>query len=156
MSRCPSCNGTNADDARFCSSCGARLTETTEGAIGARKVVTVVFADVVESTSLVERLEPETARRVLDRYYECMREEVDRHGGRVEKFIGDAVMAVFGVPVAARGRRAPRRARGRRDARGARAAERRARQTLGVSIQMRIGVATGEVVTGTRRAGRHS
>ena len=154
MSRCPTCNGTNAEDARFCSSCGARLTETTEGAIGARKVVTIVFADVVESTSLVERLEPETARRVLDRYFDCMREVLERHSGRVEKFIGDAVMAVFGVPVLHEddAHRAVRAAADMRNALGRLNEE--LDGNLGVSIQMRIGVATGEVVTGDPASGK--
>ena len=99
MPRCHACNEPNAVSARFCSSCGVRLEQEPAGGLGPRKVVTVVFADVVESTSLVERLEPETVRRMLDRYYEAMRAEVEGHGGTVEKFIGDAVMAVFGVPV---------------------------------------------------------
>jgi class 3 adenylate cyclase len=154
MSRCPTCNGTSAEDARFCSSCGARLTETSPGAIGARKVVTVVFADVVDSTLLVERLEPETARRVLDRFYECMRGEVDQHGGRVEKFIGDAVMAVFGVPVLHEddAHRAVRAAAGMREALEHLNGE--LDRTLGVSIRMRIGAATGEVVTGDPSGGK--
>ncbi len=152
--RCPTCNETNAEGARFCSSCGARLTEPAPGAVGARKVVTVVFADVVESTSLVERLEPETARRVLDRYFDCMREVLERHGGRVEKFIGDAVMAVFGVPVLHEddARRAVRAAAEMHEALVRLNGE--LERTLGVSIQMRIGVATGEVVTGDPSSGK--
>ena len=154
MSRCPTCNGTNAEDARFCSSCGARLTETTAGAIGARKVVTVVFADVVESTALVERLEPETARRVFDRYFDRMHEVLERHGGRVEKFIGDAVMAVFGVPVLHEddAHRAVRAAVGMREALEDLNGE--LEERLGVPIEMRIGVATGEVVTGDASSGK--
>ena len=63
-----------------------------------RKTVTVFFSDVSGSTALGERLDPESLRRVLARYFEVAREAVERHGGVVEKFIGDAVMAVFGVP----------------------------------------------------------
>ena len=63
-----------------------------------RKTVTVLFSDVSGSTALGERLDPESLRRVLARYFEVAREAVERHGGVVEKFIGDAVMAVFGVP----------------------------------------------------------
>ena len=64
-----------------------------------RKTVTVVFTDVTGWTSLGEGLDPESLRRVMSRYFDEMRQVIERHGGRVEKFIGDAVMAVFGVPV---------------------------------------------------------
>jgi class 3 adenylate cyclase len=153
MRRCYSCNEPNAEAARFCSSCGARL-ETVASAVGARKTVTVVFADIVESTSLVERLEPETAQRVLDRFFDRMREVIERHGGRVEKFIGDAVMAVFGVPVLHEddAERAVRAAGAMRDALERLNEELEA--TLGVAIQMRTGVATGEVVTGDPATGK--
>jgi class 3 adenylate cyclase len=154
MQLCHSCNEPNAEGARFCSSCGTKLETVATGSVGARKTVTVVFADIVESTSLVERLEPETTQRVLDRYFDCMREVVERHGGRVEKFIGDAVMAVFGVPVLHEddADRAVRAAGAMRDA-----LERLNEEfgaTLGVAIQMRTGVATGEVVTGDPATGK--
>ena len=61
-------------------------------------MVTVLFCDVTGSTALGERLDPESLRRVMARYFEVMKQVVERHGGTVEKFIGDAVMAVFGVP----------------------------------------------------------
>src|ERR671912_2539910 len=64
----------------------------------ARKTVTIVFSDVAGSTSLGDRLDPEALRRVMERYFEEMRAVLERHGGTVEKFIGDAVMAVFGTP----------------------------------------------------------
>jgi class 3 adenylate cyclase len=73
-----------------------------EGAAGAsetRKVVTVFFTDVADSTALGERLDPELLRRVMWRYFDVVQGVLERHGGTVEKFIGDAVMAVFGVPV---------------------------------------------------------
>jgi class 3 adenylate cyclase len=63
-----------------------------------RKVVTILFADVKGSTAIGERLDPEAVRRVLSTFYASARESLERHGGTVEKFIGDAVMAVFGVP----------------------------------------------------------
>ena len=63
-----------------------------------RKVVTILFADVSGSTAIGERLDPEAVRRVLTTFYTSARETLERHGGTVEKFIGDAVMAVFGVP----------------------------------------------------------
>jgi class 3 adenylate cyclase len=64
-----------------------------------RKTVTIVFCDVTGSTALGERLDPETLRRVMSRYFDEMKASIERHGGTVEKFIGDAVMAVFGIPL---------------------------------------------------------
>src|SRR3954464_12505350 len=97
---CPRCSRENADDARFCQACGAPL--VTEGAAGAeeRKTVTIVFVDLVGFTAQAERLDPEDVRRVLAPYHARLRAELERHGGTVEKFIGDAVMAVFGAPAA--------------------------------------------------------
>jgi class 3 adenylate cyclase len=63
-----------------------------------RRVVTIVFADVTGSTALGERLDPEAMRRVMGRYFDQMAAVIERHGGTVKKFIGDAVMAVFGIP----------------------------------------------------------
>src|ERR671911_1056590 len=67
--------------------------------IEVRKTVTILFADVMGSTGLGERLDPESLRQVMTRYFAAMRSALERHGGTVEKFIGDAVMAVFGLPV---------------------------------------------------------
>jgi class 3 adenylate cyclase/tetratricopeptide (TPR) repeat protein len=95
---CPNCGRENADDARFCSNCGAPL-----GAADAReerKVVTVLFADLVGFTSRAERMDPEDVRALVSPYYSHVRAELERYGGTVEKFIGDAVMALFGAPVA--------------------------------------------------------
>src|SRR5438128_11536386 len=95
MMVCASCGHEASDAARFCEACGAAL-----GAVSSerRKVVTVLFCDVVGSTALGESRDPEALRVLLARYFEQMRIIVERHGGSVEKFIGDAVMAVFGVP----------------------------------------------------------
>ena len=93
---CPSCGADNRPDARFCDSCGGVL----EASAGEhRKVVTVLFCDVVGSTALGESTDPEALRAVLARYFERMKAIIEAHEGSVEKFIGDAVMAVFGVPV---------------------------------------------------------
>jgi class 3 adenylate cyclase len=104
-----------------------------------RKTVTVLFCDVVGSTALGEATDPEVLRAILARYFDRMRAIVEGHGGTVEKFIGDAVMAVFGVPVAHEddALRACRAAREMREA------------FAGLGIEGRIGVSTGEVVTGT-------
>ena len=104
-----------------------------------RKTVTVLFCDVSGSTELGEKLDPEALRALLARYFERMKEIVERHGGSVEKFIGDAVMAVFGVPVVHEddALRALRAAVGMRET------------FPELGIQGRIGVTTGEVVTGT-------
>ena len=81
--------------ARFCSACGGPL--ATEGpSFEVRKTVTILFCDLTGSTSLGESQDPEQLRRVMSRYYEEARAVLERHGGQVEKFIGDAVMAVFG------------------------------------------------------------
>ncbi len=99
MKRCPSCGEENADRARFCQNCAAPLPEAADQPSGeTRKVVTVVFADVTGSTALGERLDPEALRRVMTRYFDQMAAVIERHEGTVEKFIGDAVMAVFGIP----------------------------------------------------------
>jgi len=97
MAACPNCGEENPGKARFCWSCGAPLPEAAP-VQEVRKTVTVVFTDVTGSTAMGERLDPESLRRVMTRYFDEMQTVVERHGGTVEKFIGDAVMAVFGVP----------------------------------------------------------
>ena len=95
---CSSCGRENDADARFCDACGARARRRERATTETRKVVTVVFTDVAGSTALGERLDPETLRRVMWRYFDSMQATLERHGGTVEKFIGDAIVAVFGVP----------------------------------------------------------
>jgi class 3 adenylate cyclase/tetratricopeptide (TPR) repeat protein len=135
---CSTCGAENREGARFCDTCGAVLAEAPP-AREQRKVVTVLFCDVTGSTALGERLDPESLRALLVRYYEQMKAIVERHGGTVEKFIGDAVMAVFGVPAVHED-----------DAMRALRAAQEMRDLLpGLGVQGRIGVMTGEVVTGT-------
>ena len=98
MRLCPVCNEENAEAARFCQACGAAL--TSEPPREERKVVSVLFADLVGFTSRSEQLDPEDVRAVLAPYWERLRGELEKRGGTVEKFIGDAVMALFGAPVA--------------------------------------------------------
>jgi class 3 adenylate cyclase/tetratricopeptide (TPR) repeat protein len=114
-----------------------------------RKRVTVLFSDVIASTALGEGLDPETLRGLLARYFETAREVIERHGGTVEKFIGDAVMAVFGVPILHEDDawRATRAAQALREAITT-LNEDLARE-YGTRLALRIGVNTGEVVTGT-------
>jgi class 3 adenylate cyclase len=94
---CPACAAALLPGGRFCAFCGAALEQPTREF---RKTVTILFCDVVGSTSLSERLDPESLRDVMSRYFSEMRTCIQRHGGTIEKFIGDAVMAIFGHPVA--------------------------------------------------------
>src|SRR3954468_11237210 len=96
--RCPNCGQENPAGARFCFSCGKPFDEAP--AREERKVITVVFADLVGFTSRAEQMDPEDVRALLAPYHQRLRNELERFGGTVEKFIGDAVMAVFGAPTA--------------------------------------------------------
>ena len=142
---CVACGAALADDARFCASCGAPVEPSGQPATE-RKLVTVLFADLSGSTTLGERLDPERMREVLDAYFSAMRQEIEAEGGTVEKFIGDAVMAAFGVPAAheddpARALRASLRMFRRLDAVNDDLAKR-----YDVALAMRVGVNTGEVL----------
>ncbi len=99
MASCPRCAAPAGETARFCSACGAALPGP-PAAAPARKVVTVMFADVSGFTALAERHDPESLQQVMNRYFAVMREVVGRHGGIVAKVLGDAVMVLFGVPAA--------------------------------------------------------
>jgi class 3 adenylate cyclase/tetratricopeptide (TPR) repeat protein len=135
---CASCGRESEGDFRFCPYCAAPF-EYAAPAREQRKTVTVLFCDVTGSTALGESKDPEALRALLARYFERMKGIVEAHGGTVEKFIGDAVMAVFGVPVLHEddALRACRAAIEMRDA------------FTELGISGRIGVTTGEVVTGT-------
>ena len=139
MASCPVCGKKLPGEFPFCPFCGADLAVAPAAAREQRKVVTVLFCDVTGSTELGEKLDPEALRALLARYFERMKRIVEGHGGSVEKFIGDAVMAVFGVPVLHEddALRAVRAAVEMRDA------------FPDLGFQGRIGVTTGEVVTGT-------
>jgi class 3 adenylate cyclase/tetratricopeptide (TPR) repeat protein len=144
---CDACGRENPPDGRFCSSCGAAL-EGDEPAGETRKIVTVLFTDLVDSTQLGERLDPETLRHVMTRYFAAMEATLERHGGTVEKFIGDAIMAVFGIPTLHEDD-APRAVRAAIDMRSALA---RLNAELepehGIRLSTRTGLNTGQVVTG--------
>jgi class 3 adenylate cyclase/tetratricopeptide (TPR) repeat protein len=141
MTACAACGTENPDEARFCASCGASLAVAGRDV---RKTVTVLFCDVAGSTALGERLDPEATRRLLGRYFEEVRPLIERHGGTVEKFVGDAVMAVFGLPAAHEddALRAVRAAVEMRDALA------RLNDDTGSRLETRTGVNTGEVVAG--------
>jgi class 3 adenylate cyclase/tetratricopeptide (TPR) repeat protein len=100
MAACPACGHENADSAKFCSECGTALAVAETRGREERKVVTVVFVDLVGSTARAESSDPEDVRALLRVYHERARDELESFGGTVEKFIGDAVVAVFGAPVA--------------------------------------------------------
>jgi class 3 adenylate cyclase len=104
-----------------------------------RKVATVLFADLVGSTELGAEQDPERTRLLLDRFYDAMAAEVEAAGGTVEKFIGDAVMAAFGAPVA-------QEDHAERALHAALAMQRRLAEIFGENLSLRIGVNTGEVV----------
>ncbi|MGZ8620785.1 MAG: ATP-binding protein, partial [Actinomycetota bacterium] len=154
MRACPNCGKDNPADARFCNACGQGLAAETRAG-ETRKTVTVVFCDVAGSTALGERTDPEALRRLMTRYYDTMRSVVESHGGTVEKFIGDAIMAVFGVPRVHEddALRAVRAASEMRAALGD--LNRDLEEEFGVAILTRIGVDTGEVVAGEPSAGQN-
>src|SRR5919197_6298015 len=150
MPYCSNCRAAVGEDARFCASCGHPLSPTPGARDTTRKTVTVVFCDITDSTSLAERLDPETVSNVLGRYSEEMRRTLEAHGGAVAKFIGDAVMAVFGVPTVHEddALRAVRAAADLRPALDRLNVE--LEQRWGVRLRVRTGVNTGEVVWGDR------
>jgi class 3 adenylate cyclase/tetratricopeptide (TPR) repeat protein len=110
---CANCGGPISADARFCRSCGtpvaqatlpapapAQAQDTQASPVAERRLVTVLFADLVGFTTLAEDRDPESTRELLTRYFDTARDAIEAHGGTIEKFIGDAVMAVWGTPVA--------------------------------------------------------
>jgi class 3 adenylate cyclase len=148
MPTCRDCGEVNPEIARYCLACGTPLREHLDASGEMRKTATIVFADIVESTALGERLDAESVRTIMGRYFQDARTVLERHGGTVEKFIGDAVFAVFGVPVqheddALRAVRAAVELRDRLKRLSAELEDR-----FGVRLQLRIGVDTGEVVAG--------
>jgi class 3 adenylate cyclase/tetratricopeptide (TPR) repeat protein len=141
-----------AEQARFCPACGANVAAAPAIA-ERRKIVTVVFADVVGSTALGERVDAETLRWAMQRWFGRMAATIERHGGTVENYIGDAVMAIFGVPTSHEddALRAVRAAAEMREGVAMLRAELRRERNL--DFDVRIGVNTGEAVTGTTATG---
>ena len=151
MVKCPGCGEENPPKFRLCGYCGTPLAPQSPAAPAlpaheVRKTVTIVFSDLKGSTELTERLDPEAMREVTDRYFNAMAAEITRHGGKIEKYIGDAIMAVFGLPRAHEddALRAVRAAAGMQVALRTVNADLMARS--GVALANRTGVNTGEVV----------
>ncbi len=147
MQVCPNCGEENPDRFRLCGICGTKLAPD-EVAHEVRKTVTVVFSDLKGSTTLGERLDSESLREVLNVYFNEMRAVLERHGGTVEKYIGDAIMAVFGLPRL----HEDDAVRAVRAAFEMKLALERVNERLeagwGVRLETRTGVNTGEVVAG--------
>ena len=101
---CPACGAANAPGVKFCGECGSRLAaeppRDRPSQLAERRLVTVLFADLVGFTSMSEARDAEDVRELLSRYFDVCRQLITRYGGTIEKFIGDAVMAVWGAPVA--------------------------------------------------------
>ncbi|HET7352415.1 MAG TPA: AAA family ATPase, partial [Gaiellaceae bacterium] len=135
MITCPACGQENPEGFRLCGMCGAALAPAAAPAREERKVVTILFTDLVGSTARAEGLDPEDVRATLSAYYAQLRAELERYGGTVEKFIGDAVMAVFGAPIAHEDdpERAVRAALAIRD-------------SVGEELEIRTAVHTGEAL----------
>ena len=153
MQICPDCGEENPPRFRLCGFCGSALAPELP-AQEVRKTVTIVFSDLKDSTKLGEALDPESLREVMTRYFDEMRGVLEEHGGRVEKYIGDAVMAVFGLPRVHEddALRAVRAAAGMKQAleRINEEIERR----WGVRLTNRTGVNTGEVIAGDPTLGQ--
>src|SRR6266404_1955135 len=177
---CPNCGTINLPNAKFCLECGTALTPTPRGtnplaatqaarserqpysseldgsksrltAPEERRIVTIMFADITGSTPLADRLDPEDMRAILTGYFNLMTEQIRRHGGTVEKYIGDAVMAVFGAPFAHEDDpdRAIRAALDMQAALTQFNEQRQAQDPEATRLQMRIGINTGEVAAPT-------
>ncbi|HEY7018557.1 MAG TPA: adenylate/guanylate cyclase domain-containing protein, partial [Gaiellaceae bacterium] len=144
MEACARCGAELPPGARFCASCGAQVGDD-EPDGRERKLATVLFADLVGSTALGGSQDPERTRALLERFYDAAADEVERAGGTVEKFAGDAVMAAFGAPAALEdhAERCLHAAVGMRAR--VRALDRR--------LELRVGVNTGDVVVGRPREG---
>src|SRR5947208_12586245 len=152
MPACARCGEPNGVEAAFCGRCGARLIPDPAPA-SARKIVTVVFSDVSGFTALGERLDPESLQQLMSRWFGETRRIIEHHAGTVEKYMGDAVMAVFGVPVvheddALRAARAALEMHDRLDHLNDEL-ERR----WGVRLEIHTGLNTGEVVVGSAPGG---
>src|SRR5215211_8143985 len=153
MVTCATCGQESPDGFRFCGNCGSALLTDAGAGQAVRKTITVLFCDLVGSTALGERLDPESTQRVLGQHFQRVREVLERHQGTVEKYVGDAVVGVFGVP----------RLHEDDALRAVRAAaelgealselNKELERGSGVTLKIRVGLNTGEVVAGSAAAG---
>lgn len=153
MRTCPQCGEVNPARALFCLACGAELGQA-EQEVESRRTVTALFLDVVDSTAITGELDPEVHRRLQSRFFDELRVALERHGGTLEKYIGDAVVAVFGLPSiheddALRAVRAATEIRERLTA-----LNRELRRGWNIDLSVRIGINTGEVVAGDPTTGQ--
>src|SRR5438552_11380802 len=153
MRTCPNCGEENPERFRLCGFCGTPLAPALSPQ-EVRKTVTIVFSDLKGSTAMGEKLGSEAVREGRSRYFDEMRAALERHGGTVEKYIGDAIMAVFGLPRLHEddALRAVRAAAEMRDKLAALNEE--LDQRWGVTVGNRTGVNTGEVVAGDPSTGQ--
>ncbi len=149
MPACPECGEENPERSRFCSACGGLLSiQLPERDLMIRKVVTILFADLADSTALAERHDPEPLRHVIGGYFDEMQRVLERHGGTVEKFVGDAIMSVFGHPIVCEDD-AVRAVRAAAEMQVALAAlNEQLQRKFGMRLETRTGINTGEVVAG--------
>ncbi|HEY9898352.1 MAG TPA: adenylate/guanylate cyclase domain-containing protein [Pantanalinema sp.] len=149
MKPCPACSHSVEPDANFCSRCGSRLQAgARDAAVGDRRVVTVLFADVSGFTAMSEQLDPEAVTEIINQCFAALTAPIYAYGGVVDKYIGDAIMAIFGAPLAHEDdpARAVSAALAMQEAAQAFAADLEAR--MGFGLKVRIGLNTGLVVAG--------
>jgi class 3 adenylate cyclase/tetratricopeptide (TPR) repeat protein len=153
MQLCPNCGEENPAKFRLCGFCGTPLAPAVP-VQEVRKLVTILFCDLKGSTSLGERLDSESLRETMSRYFDAMSAAITRHGGTIEKYIGDAVMAVFGLPRVHEddALRAVRAAREMQEALAG--LNEGLQRTYGITLENRTGVHTGEVVAGDSSTGQ--
>ena len=140
---CQACGLGVPEGARFCPHCGKSQASSTEE----RRLVTVLFADIVGFTTFSQDLDPEQVKRLVDRTFRRLGQEIQRFGGRVDKIVGDQIVALFGAPIAHADdpERAVRAGLAMRDA--------LAEEQLGQDVQLRIGITTGDVLVGATTVG---
>ncbi|HEU5199222.1 MAG TPA: adenylate/guanylate cyclase domain-containing protein, partial [Ktedonobacterales bacterium] len=159
---CPACGAANAPTAKYCNECGSLLSAAKPPAAAQipslaaleteeRRIVTILFADMTGSTSIADRMDPEEVRLLMAGYFGVIEQVIHRHGGIIEKFIGDAVMAVFGIPVAHEDDpdRAVRAALEVLQALQRFNEQRQSEEPQALPVQVRVGINTGEVAAGS-------
>ena len=153
MMTCPSCGTSAPEGSRFCPSCGHLL----DAHVDERRIVTVLFADLVGFTSLSESRDPEQVKNLVEHCFERLAADITAHGGRVDKIMGDEVIALFGAPIAHEddAERAVRAALQMQRTLAAYAGQASSGEPA-ANLQLRVGVNTGEVLVGAVRAGEYT